>query len=152
MGELRNSITKGDGNVIGFLGEIVVCDWLGLKQGNTYDYDFTLPNGKTVDVKTKRCRSIPKPDYDCSVSAFNTRQKCDYYLFNRIHTDLSKLWVLGYVEKQTYFNNAIKHWAGQTDLNGFTYKSDCYNMPIKKLKNPIDLEVLCDSKQMDMSF
>lgn len=55
--ELNGSITKGDGNLAGALGEIVVLDILE-ERGNdvadvsTYDYDLKA-NGLTIDVKVK---------------------------------------------------------------------------------------------------
>ena len=35
MGILNNSITQGKGNVIGFLGEIIVAEELGISLNNT---------------------------------------------------------------------------------------------------------------------
>ena len=42
MGQLRNSITKGAGNVHGFLGEIITTQELKAEESNTYDYDIKL--------------------------------------------------------------------------------------------------------------
>tara|TARA_R110002020_G_scaffold358178_1_gene570432 strand:+ start:439 stop:930 length:492 start_codon:yes stop_codon:yes gene_type:complete len=135
MGQLRNSITRGKGNIIGFLGEIVLADHFGWEQANTYDYDLVLPNGKTVDVKSKQCRSIPRPEYECSISSYNTKQACDYYAFTRIKSDYSVLWFCGVMPKELYFNLATKKHKGETDpSNGFTFRSDCYNLLISDLK------------------
>jgi len=57
MGKLHNSITKGQGNIAGFIGEIITAELLNATQQNTYDYDLVLTNGETVDVKTKRTDS-----------------------------------------------------------------------------------------------
>ena len=40
MGKLYNSITRGDGNVAGFLGEAMVAKYTGAAMTNTYDYDL----------------------------------------------------------------------------------------------------------------
>ena len=88
MGRLRNSITHGKGNIAGFLGEEVANALIKGKISNTYDYDILYKNIK-YDVKTKRCTSPPKPFYECSVAAYNTKQKCDRYVFVRIE------WVRG---------------------------------------------------------
>ena len=40
MGELRNSITKGEGNLHGFLGEIITANELKAEEENTFDYDI----------------------------------------------------------------------------------------------------------------
>ena len=135
MGVLRNSITRGKGNVIGFLGEIVLADHFGWQQDNSYDYYLILPNGKTVDVKSKQCRSIPHSHYECSISSYNTSQACDYYAFNRIKSDYSVLWFAGMLPKEVYFNQAIKKHKGDIDpSNGFIFRSDCYNLPLSGLK------------------
>ena len=76
IGRLKNSIEKGGGNLAGCIGEILVRETLGYKKDSTYDYDLRDSEGKTIDVKTKRTTVTPKPDYDCSVAAFNTTQKC----------------------------------------------------------------------------
>ena len=134
LGKLKNSITKGDGNVAGFLGEVVVAELMDAKHANTYDYDLILPNGKTVDVKTKRTGFEPRGHYDCSVSAFNTRQACDYYAFVRVKNDLSVAWVLGFYEKARYFKDARFYKKGDYDPdNRFTFKADSYNIKISEL-------------------
>jgi len=136
MGTLRNSISKGQGNQAGFIGELVVGEYLGAEQTNTYEYDLTLPNGKTIDVKTKRCNSEPKPEYDASISSFNTKQQCDYYVFTRLLNDYSVLWIAGYVEKEVYFNQAVERKKGERDpTNGFLFRSNCWNLPYGELKD-----------------
>jgi len=134
MGTLKNSITKGKGNVLGFLGEVVLADHFGWKQSNTYNYDLLMPNGKTVDVKSKQCRSIPLPHYECSIASYNIKQQCDYYAFNRIKSDLSVVYFAGMLPKGVYFDKATKRSAGEVDeSNGFTFRADCYNLEIAEL-------------------
>ena len=105
MGILNNSITKGKGNVIGFLGEIIVAEELGISLNNTYDYDLVF-NNKKIDVKSKRVTSAPRDYYECSVADLNTKQKCDFYVFTRIKNDLSEGWILGYLEKEKYLEDS----------------------------------------------
>jgi len=134
LGQLKNSITGGDGNLAGFIGEVVVSEITGSSHSNTYDYDLILPSGKTVDVKTKRTNYAPRENYDCSVAAFNTKQKCDYYAFVRVKNDLSVAWILGFYEKSLYFQDANLHKRGDYDPdNRFTFKADCYNIKISNL-------------------
>ena len=138
LGKLNNSITSGDGNLAGFIGEVVVADYIGAEHSNTYDYDLVSQDGKTIDVKTKRTNYPPREHYDCSVAAFNTRQKCDYYAFVRVKNDLSKVWILGFYPKQKYFVDAKFHKKGEFDAsNKFTFKADCYNMPINQLREVV---------------
>lgn len=133
LGILNNSIRKGKGNFVGFLGEEVVANYLGVKTSNTFDYDL-LYHGKTIDVKTKECSTPPRPYYDCSISGSNTFQKCDQYIFVRILSDYSKAWILGKKDKQDFFKSAKFHKKGELDPdNNFVFRWDCYNMPISNL-------------------
>lgn len=132
MGQLRNSIRSGDGNLVGFLGEQIVCDYLGVQSQNTYDYDLVF-KGVRIDVKTKECTSPPKPFYECSVAAFNTRQACDVYVFVRICGNTG--WILGWRGKEEYFQMAKFLQKGQIDpSNNFRVKADCYNLKISELR------------------
>jgi len=137
MGEINNSITKGGGNIAGFLGEEVANKIIKGDINNTYDYDI-IKNGVTYDVKTKRCTSKPKEYYECSVAAFNTKQKCDHYVFVRIENikgRWGRAWILGCYEKNAYFEDARFLKKGQIDGNNkFKVKADCYNIAIKNLK------------------
>ena len=134
LGVLRNSISKGSGNVAGFLGELLANKVLKGELKNTYEYDIVLKDGKTVDVKTKHCNAPPRGNYECSVAAFNTKQKCDMYCFVRLKTDYTKGWVLGVYDKSKYFSDSKFLRKGDVDPdNNFVVKSDCYNIRIDKL-------------------
>ena len=135
MGTLQNSITKGQGNVHGFLGEIITSKFLKSKLSNTYDYDIIYNNLK-IDVKTKRVTTPPKDYYECSVASLNTKQLCDIYVFTRILKDMTKGWLLGYINKKDYFDKAILLKKGDIDpSNNWKLLTDCYNLPINKLNN-----------------
>ncbi|MFZ9646449.1 MAG: hypothetical protein ACO29M_07215 [Fluviibacter sp.] len=134
LGKLNNSILYGDGNLTGFLGELVAHSILGGHLKNTYDYDILLDNGCTVDVKSKKTKVKPKDYYECSVAAFNTKQKCDYYCFVRIKDDYSTAWYLGYYPKEKYYKDAVFLKKGDIDpSNMYTVKADCYNLKINEL-------------------
>lgn len=68
LGELRNSITHGEGNVAGYLGELIVQKIMGGEIKDTRDYDLLSPEGVKYDVKTKRCSGVPEPHFECSGS------------------------------------------------------------------------------------
>src|SRR4026207_528437 len=89
LGPLKNSILRGKGNVYGMIGEIIVADYLKANLDNTFDYDI-VKNETRLDVKTKTCSSVPKPEYECSISASNTEQDCDYYVFVRVHDEMER--------------------------------------------------------------
>ena len=148
MGELKNSILKGQGNVTGFLGEEIIKSFLSARSSNTKDYDISYKK-KKYDIKTKLTSKEPLPEYDCSIAAYNTVQKCDGYIFVRIQKDkednLVCGWILGWMDKEGYFQNA-EYWPkGKIDpSNAYRVKANCYNVKIKdlksieELKNPLD--------------
>ena len=144
MGRIRNSITRGEGNVYGFLGEQIAKQVLGgeiVNKGSSYnvDYDLVLDNGVTVEVKTKKTKFEPKDYYECSVAKYNTKQKCDYYAFVRVLANRQAGWFLGVMPKEKYFINAKFLKAGTRDGdNGFLVKADCYNLAISELQENID--------------
>ena len=73
-----------------------------------------------IDVKTKRTSVKPKLDYDCSISNWNTKQQCDYYIFCRIKNDFSVGWILGYYDKDQYLEDSIFMKRGTIDKsNGY---------------------------------
>lgn len=135
FGILPNSQTHGEGNLHGALGEIVTYDYYKTRvettHPQTYDYDLII-GGKKTDVKTKRCKSKPKPHYNCSVFDYNIAQQCDYYLFTRILMDLSKAWILGVISKEDFYKQSEFKLKGEPD-GQFHFTADCYNIPISKL-------------------
>lgn len=135
--ELKNSITKGKSNLYGSLGEIVVFDFFKENGFNVeivgdYNYDLIIDKYK-IDVKTKKTTVIPKEHYLCSISSYNTTQKCDFYFFCRIMEGLDFAYLLGYYIKDDFFKKAIFNKKGELDVNGWEFKSDCFNMKIKDL-------------------
>ncbi len=135
VGNLQGSITGSLSHVVGAIGEIIVADVIGADESNTYDYDL-VRDGERIDVKTKRCNTRPFPHYDCSVAAHGTNQNCDSYVFVRILTDTSRAWILGSIPKPDFYTRATKYKRGDIDpTNGFTFKADCYNLPISELSD-----------------
>jgi hypothetical protein len=133
LGELKNSITKGAGNLAGFIGEEVAAQVTGGTIKNTKNYDLVVEE-ETYDVKTKRCTSEPQPHYECSIAAYNPTQKCDKYIFVRVMKNLTKAWVLGELPKEEYFEKARFLQKGDYDpSNNWRCKADCYNVAIDEL-------------------
>lgn len=139
MGPLKNSITGGHQNIIGFLGEEVVAKYLGVDPANTYEWDVRYKDN-FLEVKTKDTTVYPKSGYEVSVAGYNIRQKCDHYVFTRILSDHSVGWILGYMPKKDYYEKARKMTKGEVDgTNNFIVKADCWNMFIHDLKSIKDL-------------
>jgi hypothetical protein len=138
MGRLHNSITRGQGNLAGFLGEAIAQHVLGGTLANTYEYDLIMGDGATVDVKTKLTSVKPLDTYSCSVAKLNTKQECDYYAFTRIKNDYSVGWFLGVCSKKRYYEEAIFMAKGTVDQdNKYVVRSDCYNLAIYMLDSVI---------------
>jgi hypothetical protein len=134
IGKLNNSITKGQGNLAGIVGEYIVHKYLKDSEWkNTYSYDLIHEN-KKIDVKTKRCNSKPLPTYDCSVAETSLHQLPDEYIFVRVLNNFSMAWILGRISHKTYFSKAKKLLKGQLDpANNFTVRANCYNLRINEL-------------------
>jgi len=148
MGQLNNSIREGDGNIYGFVGELVFAEITGANQNNTYDWDVVMPDGHTVDVKSKCVTTPPLPHYECSVAAIGTRQNCDYYAFVRVLKDCTMAWYLGAMPKMDFLEQSTFMEAGvwQDPGNGWSPTIDCYNLAISALHmddtNPASLPKL----------
>ena len=135
---LNNSIRKGEGSLVAYIGEEVAKAVLGGEIEDTYDYDLRY-GSKTVDVKTKERTVPPRPNYNCTVADFNTRQKCDEYAFVSVLSDLTYAWFLGKIEKENFYKRASFYKEGELDPDSpptrdFYFRADCYNIPIRELK------------------
>ncbi len=51
LGGIKNSITRGDGNFAGRMGELALAKHLGLEVSDRKDYDMIF-DGKKIEVKT----------------------------------------------------------------------------------------------------
>ena len=135
--KLRGSISSGKSNIYGAIGEIIVHDFFtnngyDVNFYSTYNYDLIIKDFK-IDVKTKKTTVIPKDDYLCSISSFNTTQNCDYYFFVRVNQNMEQAYLLGYMSKKKFFQKAFFKKKNSIDVNGWTFKDDCYNIKISKL-------------------
>lgn len=134
LGNLKGSIENGDGNYAGLFGEVLFTSVFGGERDNTYDYDI-LFDGTPIDVKTKRRSVRPEPYYECSIADYNTEQACEYYYFVSVTYEYDEASLLGYLPTDEYYDKAEFHEEGDVDPdNGFTFKADCWNVPISELK------------------
>lgn len=152
LGCINNSITKGRGNLTGYLSEIALSEYLKCKNVSCdegvdkYDYDL-IKNGVKIDVKTKRRTVDPKDYYEVSIAETSKHQKTDFYAFtsitfrekrgtgrNRKYFGIESIWLCGFISKNKYFRLAKHLKAGDIDeSNGFTVHSNMYNLPISEL-------------------
>ena len=134
---LNSSITEGKSNIYGAIGEVVVERYLkstnrDVDFTSTFDYDMIV-SGKKIDVKSKRTTVTPKDHYLCSVSNFNTTQRCDYYVFTSIKESKDVAYILGYMSKNEFYERSMFFKEGDIDVNGFAFRSDNYSIQIKDL-------------------
>jgi hypothetical protein len=136
LGHIHNSITRGGGNLAGFIGEYVAQSVYGGTLDNTYAYDLKLSDGRRMDVKTKRTSVEPKMDYLCTVSASQIDYDCDGYIFTRVLNSYSTCWVLGHISKADFLDKSTFRKGGTRDeKNGYLYRVDSYDVPISMLDN-----------------
>jgi len=135
---LKNSITNGESQVHGALGELIAMQVLDLRDNHVdyvghYDYDL-ICNGKKIDVKTIKSNHEPKDDYNANISAFNHTQQTDYYLWCYVSLDMTYGYVIGYLEKDEFYRIAELKKKGEIDWGEWTFKSDTYTTKIKNIK------------------
>ena len=135
---LKNSITNGESQVHGALGELIAMQVLQLRENHVdyvghYDYDL-ICNGKRIDVKTIKSNHEPKDDYNANISAFNHTQQTDFYLWCYVSLDMTYGYVIGYLEKDEFYKIAELKKKGEIDWGKWTFKSDTYTTKIKNLK------------------
>lgn len=134
--DIHNSFTKGEGEIYGALGEIVVFDFLSQRNlveiDGMRDFDLKV-NGLKVEVKTKHCTTTPEPNWNCSIPATSTHQTFDYVIFVRVHENLEEAWILGQLSYKDFYDKAFLLKKGEKD-GTFTVKADCYNVRIEELR------------------
>lgn len=135
---LNGSVTKGGGNEVGALGEIIVLDKYksNAKYVGDYNYDLIIKNMK-VDVKTKKQNMPPTSHHSFNIFAYNTTQECDYYCFVAIHKSLNTGWIVGWKAKDEFYKIARFRKKGEVDDSLYnctwTYSDDCYTVKITDL-------------------
>lgn len=129
LGILPKSMTKGKKNTIGLLGELVVASYFNVPLTSTYNYDLIL-NGHTVDVKSQEIKNPPSNDYLWAFPEINNEQSCDYYCFTFVKSDLSRIWIAGFYEKDLYYKHATLEPAGTLMTNGKRYEKNNYILQV----------------------
>jgi hypothetical protein len=144
LGGIKNSITKGRGNLAGRLGEIALANHLSVDVQDHREYDLVY-TGRSIEVKTKRRTVPPLGFYEVSVAKTSKHQNPDLYAFISMEFDrkengsyfgLKNIWLCGY--SGDYFKKAKHMKKGDRDeSNGFTTLVDMYNLRIDQLDKSI---------------
>lgn len=152
LGSIKNSITKGGGNIAGYLAELALARYLNAENiscdegAEKFNYDL-MYEGKKIDVKTKRRTVDPKPNYEVSIADTSKHQKTDSYSFVSItfkekrgrgklatYHGVKSIWLCGFISKEEYFNKAKFMSKGEIDpSNGFKVHANMHNLPISSL-------------------
>lgn len=131
---IKNSITQGESQIWGALGEVIIMDMYKVKYEGVADYDCII-NGHKVDVKTKKTSVEPRPDYNCSIVGTSVHQKCDYYFFLRINTELPVAYLMGWMPRKDFLTKASFNLKGEKETPIFDFREDCFNLPMSDV-NP----------------
>lgn len=149
-GEFNNSYHHDKGKIWGYLGEEIVLACLGkdakLVDDRNFDIEF---KGRKIDVKTKTRKDSPRDDFDAMILASAKHQKVDWYFFVsviapqnlkdegrdkilQILKTLKKGFVIGCIEKNNFFKQAVLNKAGERS-NNFLWREDAYTLPYSQL-------------------
>ena len=136
--KLCNSITEGQSQIYGALGEVMVMNFFKLYYENveyvgSYDFDIKI-NGKKIDVKTIKTDKEPSKDFNANISAFNITQKTDFYLWCSVAENMKYGYIIGYLEKDEFYKIAQIKKKGEIDWGNWMFKSDTYTTQIKNIK------------------
>lgn len=99
-----------DKQLVGMLGQTVVCDYLGLPRptgdgGFDGGYDFEM-NGKKVDIKCMSRQRRIQEEFVHNLVAYQKEYNVDYYLFTSLNIIDQELEICGLISKEDFFNNA----------------------------------------------
>lgn len=137
--EGQNEFTKGQAQLTGKIGEVVICDELGHKRPkyNTFDggYDVVI-NGKAVDVKTisRNTDREVKDYYTHNIRARQIPLETDYYIFCSYSLPIKTLTVCGYIHKDIFKHLALfcKKGTVRTRGDGTTFETYCDTYEIRQ--------------------
>ena len=136
MGPLRGSILKGQGNVAGFVGKIVLFKLL---QAHFPDVAYIESSnlkiaGKRIAVRVKQRTVPPQPFYNCSVTHTSLKkEKFDYFAFCQISEDMKEFWLLGFISWDRLMREGFDLAKGEKD-GRFTVRESCKNIKIGDLE------------------
>ena len=125
LGGIKNSITKGAGNLAGRLGEIALANHLSADVQDHREYDI-IHKGKRIEVKTKRRTVAPRALYEVSVAKTSKHQHPDVYAFISMEFDrkhkgsyygLKNIWLCGYMDAGIHYLT----WDASNASNGMYF-------------------------------
>ena len=151
----RGSHRGALGNHVGALGEVIAFDFIRqfvpVVNEDKKTHDFRLPNGQTVEVKTKDRTVFPQESHDCTLPLYNhDHQQADWFVFVSLQRDRNmadddiyrfrRAHIVGVTNEELMAKYGRKWNTGDTDPdNGTTFWTACYNIPIMDTYTPMDV-------------
>ena len=149
MGVLNNSLVSGSGNRAGAIGEMIVMHDIEIVAGvgaaivGEYTHDIETSDGRLIEVKTKRRRFPPQPDWTVSITMASWHRQSsavDLLAFAQVTPSLSRAWLLGYCTPDQFEMLSWVVREGELDGdNGFVARCDMLNMRIADLSPTLPL-------------
>lgn len=128
----KDSILKGEGTLAGVVAEIYSAKYFDAGLGESFQFDIQK-SGRLGEVKTHRRNVIPRAHYMVRVCKKNDRQQCHTYIFCSILFDLSRLWIVGLMPREEFFQTAQEIEVGTKQDDGFIAKESCWQLRIAEL-------------------
>lgn len=133
MGRLKHSILGGEGNLAGFLGELMFLKTFpGSFSENTYQHDINYL-GTKIEMKTVQTTVKPSLDFNCHVAAYNAHQRADIYVFARVLKTYDVGWIMGWMDTGDWKHLSRKAKKGESD-GDFIFPVDCFNLKYRELE------------------
>jgi len=118
--------------ITGFLAEVCINNvFPDIKYSGELNVDFYFQS-MSIDSKAQGCNTKPLDYYSATLYEEQRKRHTDYYIFNRVKNDFSKVWICGIISKERFFKLAELKKAG-TKTNNFTYEQARYEIQYKDL-------------------
>jgi len=144
----RGSHRGAAANEVGCLGEAValrVFDENNIRLTEVFatTHDFLLPNGQSIEVKTKDRTVPPEPHFDCSIPDYVAdHQTANFYVFISLERHKTQMdgmerfhtaHLVGIASPRLIAKHGRLMKAGTTDINGTKFWTSCRNIAIRDL-------------------
>jgi len=137
-------LEDGLGQTTGIMGELAFGRWMNEKDilfkyvaKQQLHYDF-LVDWRKIDVKTKRCSSVPRANFTAHVTLSQSKFDADIYVFARASE--RNVWLCGWIKKADFWTtqNADNLRQGQM-ADGLIQHADARRIQIGFLNPMADL-------------
>jgi len=125
--------------------EMVAQTFPRLTKVESPHFDFEYKSFK-FEVKGIGCNQEPEPHWEATVMEYQKDRKATHFIFNRIRNDFKVGWVLGFVSKEDFYDQARLAEKGTKNQN-FTYDNDRHCIEIRLLSQPDEMDDLLDAAE-----